>query len=168
MMTPRLSPLLFAACLWLATPLLASAQTLTVEDYLEIQKLVSSYPYALDTGANDGYMYADLFAEGAEFIRPYTVGRDNLAKLALDQPHGPEYVRHFLMNQLIEPAPGGATGKQYLVVIDIGEAGKPSGIFIAGHYDDVYVKTDDGWRFKRREFIPSRSGVQPPEAGRGR
>jgi hypothetical protein len=146
----------------------AQTQTLTVDDYLEIQKLVHSYAYALDTGADNGYMYADLFADGAEFIRPYTVGRDNLAKLALAQPHGPQYVRHYLMNQLIESTPAGVTGKQYLAVIDIGESGAPSGIFVGGHYEDVYVKTAQGWRFKRREFIPSRSGVDPPEAGRGR
>ena len=148
-------------------PVAAPAASLTVDDYLEIQKLVTSYPYALDTGADDGYMYADLFAEDGEFIRPYTVGRDALAQLALDQPHGPEYVRHYLMNQLIEPSAQGATGKQYLAVIDIGEAGRPGEIFVGGHYEDEYVETADGWRFRRREFIPSRSGAQPPEAGRG-
>jgi hypothetical protein len=142
----------------------APAGKLTVDDYQQIQQLVSSYPYALDTGANNGYMYADLFAPDGEFIRPYTKGRDNLATLALDQPHGPAYVRHFLANQLIEPTADGAIGKQYLVVIDIGEGQKPSSIFLGGHYEDVYVKTPQGWRFKRREFIPSRAGVQPPEA----
>ena len=141
-----------------------STPKLSAEDYQQIQQLVASYPYALDTGANNGYMYADLFTADGEFIRPYTKGRDNLAKLALDQPHGPAYVRHFLANQLIEPTADGAIGKQYLVVIDIGEGQQPSGIFIGGHYEDVYAKTPQGWRFKRREFIPSRGGVVPPEA----
>ena len=138
--------------------------TLAAMDHLEIQQLLARYSFALDTGADNGYMYADLFAPDGEFIRPYTKGRDNLATLALDQPHGPAYVRHFLANQLIEPTADGAIGKQYLVVIDIGEGQKPSSIFLGGHYEDVYVKTPQGWRFKRREFIPSRAGVQPPEA----
>ena len=142
----------------------SSTAKLSVEDYQQIQQLVASYPYALDTGANNGYMYADLFTADGEFIRPYTKGRDNLAKLALDQPHGPAYVRHFLANQLIEPTADGAIGKQYLVVIDIGEGQKPSGIYIGGHYEDIYAKTPQGWRFKRREFIPSRGGVTPSEA----
>jgi hypothetical protein len=129
---------------------------LTAEDYVEIQQLVVSYPYALDTAANNGFDYADLFAPDGEFIRPPTKGRDNLAKLALDQPHGPNYVRHYLANQLIEPTADGAVGKQYLVVIDVGESGKPSTLFLGGHYEDVYAKTDAGWKFKRREFIPSR------------
>ena len=27
-----------------------------------------------------------------------------------------------------------------------------------GHYEDVYVKTDKGWRFRRREMIRMQSG----------
>ena len=150
------------------TPLQAQAAapkagTLTAMDYVEIHNLVAKYARGNDTCGNNGYMYADLFAPDGEFIRPPTKGRDNLAKLALDQPHGPMYVRHFLANQLIEPTADGAIGKQYLVVIDIGEAGKPGSIFIGGHYEDIYTKTPAGWRFKRREFIPSQAGVTPPE-----
>jgi len=141
-----------------------AAGRLSVKDYQDIQQLVATYPYALDTGANGGYLYADLFTADAEFLRPYTRGRDQLAKLALDQPHGPAYVRHFLMNQLIEPTADGAAGKQYLVVIDIGENGKPGAIYIGGHYEDVYARTAQGWRFKRREFIPSRAGAPAPES----
>ena len=65
-------------------------------------------------------------------------------------------MRHYLTNIVIEPTADGATGKQYLVVLDIGAAGTPSTIFLGGHYEDVYSKTDAGWKFKRREFIPSR------------
>jgi len=132
---------------------------LTAEDYIAIQQLVVKYPYALDTGANKGFDYADLFTADAEFSRPLTKGRDNLAKLALDQPHGPNYVRHYITNHVIEPTPDGAIGKEYLVVIDIGEAGQPGSIFVGGHYEDVYFKTAGGWRFKRREFIPTRSAT---------
>lgn len=139
---------------------------LTAEDYIEIQQLVVRYPYALDTGANNGFNYADLFTPDAEFTRPLTKGRDNLAKLALDQPHGPNYVRHYITNHVIEPTPDGAIGKEYLVVIDIGEAGQPSSIFVGGHYEDIYAKTAGSWRFKRREFIPTRSATPAPAAPR--
>src|SRR5688572_17039412 len=43
--------------------------TLTSMDYIEIQQLVSRYPYALDTGADGGYLYADLFTPDGVFIR---------------------------------------------------------------------------------------------------
>jgi hypothetical protein len=144
-------------------PRATGLRNLTAEDYIEIQQLVYTYPYALDTAANNGFNYADMFAADGEFIRPPTKGRDNLAKLALDQPHGPNYVRHYLTNIVIEPTNDGAVGKQYLVVLDIGAAGQPSTIFLGGHYEDVYSKTAAGWKFKRREFIPSRAATPPAQ-----
>jgi len=140
-------------------PRATGLRNLTAEDYIEIQQLVFTYPYALDTAANNGFNYADMFAPDGEFIRPPTKGRDNLAKLAIDQPHGANYVRHYLSNIVIEPTADGAIGKQYLVVLDIGAAGTPGTIFLGGHYEDVYSKTDAGWKFKRREFIPSRKAA---------
>ena len=89
--------------------------------------------------------------------------------LANTQPRGAKYVRHFITNHVIEPAPGGAIGKEYAVIIDIGENGNPSGIALGGRYDDEYVKTPQGWKFKNRTFTPSRVDVQPPPAaGAGR
>ena len=95
-------------------------------------------------------------------------GHDNLAKLATQEPHGAQYVRHFITNHVIEPSPGGAIGKEYAVIIDIGEGGKPSGIFLGGRYDDEYVKTPEGWRFKMRTFTPSRVDVPGAAAAGGR
>src|ERR1700710_1778818 len=62
--------------------------TLTPQDYIEIQQLVSSYPYGLDENTDNGETYARLFAPGAVFGRPRTEGHDNLAALANTQPHG--------------------------------------------------------------------------------
>lgn len=140
--------------------------SLTPQDYIDIQQLVSSYPYGLDENTDNGESYANLFAPGAVFTRPRTEGHENLAALANGQPHGAHYTRHFITNHVIEPAPGGAIGKEYAVIIDIGEDGKPGGIALGGRYDDEYVKTPQGWRFKTRAFTPSRADVVPP-AGRG-
>jgi SnoaL-like domain len=130
--------------------------TLTPADYIEIQQLLARYAYALDTGANDGYMYADLFAaDGVAFT---TTGRDNLAKLALAEPHGPNYVRHFPMTAIVSASPEGATGTQYLVMIDIGDEGHLNSVHLGGRYEDTYVKTPGGWRFKSRTLIRSKSG----------
>ena len=142
--------------------------TLTALDYIEIQQLVSSYPYGLDGNTDGGESYANLFAPGAVFGRPRTEGHENLKALANTQPRGAKYVRHFITNHVIEPAPGGAIGKEYAVIIDIGENGNASGIALGGRYDDEYVKTPQGWKFKNRTFTPSRVDVQPPAAGAGR
>ncbi len=144
------------------------ASTLTAMDYIEIQQLVSSYPYGLDGNTDNGESYANLFAPGAVFGRPRTEGHENLKALANTQPRGAKYVRHFITNHVIEPAPGGgAIGKEYAVIIDIGENGGPSGIALGGRYDDEYVKTPQGWKFKSRTFTPSRVDVQPPPAAGG-
>lgn len=142
---------------------------LTPQDYIDIQQLVSSYPYGLDGNTDNGATYASLFAPGAVFGRPRTEGRENLMALANTQPRGANYVRHFITNHVIEPAPGGAIGREYAVIIDIGENGNPGRIALGGRYDDEYVKTPQGWKFKTRTFTPSRVDVQPPPAtGTGR
>jgi hypothetical protein len=143
----------------------AFSSTLTPLDYIQIQQLVASYGQALDNGLNhgdNGDAYASLFGPGAVFGRPYTQGADALKALARTQPHDIHYSRHFLTNIVIEPSPEGAAGRQYLVVIDQGENGKPSSVLIAGHYEDVYMKTPAGWRFKQRTLFPARTGPPPP------
>jgi hypothetical protein len=52
-------------------------------DYIEIRQLVNRYAFALDTGSNNGYDYADLFAPDGEFMRPYAKGREQLAALVV-------------------------------------------------------------------------------------
>src|SRR6058998_3804240 len=113
-----------------------SAPALTAQDYLDIQALANRYAYGLDTGAENGTgsVYASVFAEDAEFHGPPAVrggqpfdaaGREALRKFAVPG-RGSAYVRHFMSNHLIEASPEGARGKVYLLVIDIGQDGKPT------------------------------------------
>jgi hypothetical protein len=143
----------------------ARGPVLTAEDYIEIQQLVGRFPFALDENINNGASYANLFTSDGVFNTHRTEGREKLAQLAVEQPHGPGYIRHFITNHVIEASSDGATGKEYLVVIDIGDSGRPNSVFLMGHYDDVYAKTSEGWRFKWRTFIPARSG--DPRAASG-
>jgi len=133
---------------------------LAAEDYIEIQQLVARYPYALDQNPDEGLSYANLFTPDAVFRQPRTEGRQNLARMASGAPHGAKYARHFLANHVIEATPDGAVGKQYLVAVDIGESAQPSSIFLGGHYEDVYAKTPEGWRFKTRTFIASATATE--------
>jgi hypothetical protein len=121
----------------------------------------------LDSGAENGTgsVYASVFAEDAEFHGPPATqngqpfdakGRDALQKFAVPG-RGTGYVRHFMANHLIEASPEGARGKVYLLVIDIGQDGKPTSVNMGGHYEDVYVKTAQGWRIKTRNFYRSKS-----------
>jgi hypothetical protein len=137
-----------------------SSPRLTAQDYIEIQQLVSRYPYALDQNPDEGASYANLFTSDAVFRQPRTEGRQNLATMASRAPHGAKYTRHFLANHVIDATPEGAIGKQYLVAVDIGEMGQPSSIFLGGHYEDVYARTPEGWRFKTRTFIASATATE--------
>ena len=131
---------------------------LTAQDYIDIQQLVARYPFALDQNIDNGASYANLFTPDAVFRQPRTEGRPALAKLATSQPSGPRYVRHFIANHVIEATPSGASGRQYLVVVDIGAPGQPGSIYLGGHYEDEYVRTPEGWRFRTRTFISSVTG----------
>ncbi len=127
---------------------------LTALDRIEIEQLAIRYTYALDTAADNGYMYADVFTPDGEFVGrqvPLTQGREALARVSRSVRKGnPMYVRHFITNHVIEPSPEGATGTVYLMVVDV-EEGQPSSIYIGGQYKDVYVRTPAGWRIKRRD-----------------
>lgn len=137
--------------------------TLSPIDYIEIRQLAARYGHAVDTGADDGGAYADLFAPNGEFLSPTgraTAGRDDLAELARRTARGPQTAWHYIVNHIIDPTPDGAVGKQFLVHFRYGDPDAPNGVFGGGHYDDVYVKTPDGWRFKSRQFIPSQGTPQ--------
>jgi len=137
-------------------------QALTALDYAEIQQLAARYSYAIDTGADNGYAYADLFAPDGSFGK--TTGRDALAATAKPggghYPRGPEFVFHYTSNHVIEATPEGARGKVYVVEMDANERGKAL-IEDGGHYEDTYVKTSQGWRFKTRSFVKTKHGTPP-------
>jgi hypothetical protein len=144
-----------------------NAATLTAMDYIEIQQLVARYAYALDTAADGGDAYAQLFTPDGAFVartgRPYEIkGRARLAAYAAgDLTHrGPAYVRDYATNHIIHPSPEGATGRVYVVWVEVSENGNPGVVQSGGHYDDVYAKTRDGWRIKTRTFVPSRLGAR--------
>ncbi len=96
-------------------------------------------------------------------VRNRVTGRAALASsVTAEQPHGPNYVRHFIFNHVIERTRRGATGKAYVVVIDITPRqpiGFAHSIFTIGRYDDEYVKTAEGWRIKSRVFTAVGGGA---------
>jgi uncharacterized protein (TIGR02246 family) len=135
---------------------------LAAQDILEIQQLVANYSFALDTGADNGYMYADLFTPDGTFGR--TAGRENIAKMVRDghQNSGWDHIMNLITNVAIQPSPEGATGKQYAVAIDTSK--QPNVVYHTGHYQDVYVKTPAGWRFKSRTFTGHAGASQPAQS----
>jgi SnoaL-like domain len=143
---------------------------LTAEDRLEIQELLHRYMFILDAGENHdhGYGYADLFTEDGTFgSRP--PGREALAAAAGRMPDG-TYNRvhtrgahnqiHLNVGEIIVPTVEGARGTSYLLMID----GPSNQIYWAGWYEDVYVKTPNGWRFKSRVHVSGAKAGIPSNA----
>jgi hypothetical protein len=142
----------------------AVAGQLSAMDYIEIERLVASYGHALDNGyatTDNGDAYAGLYTPDATFGQ--STGLPQLAALGREQPQGPQYVRHYLTNHVIEPFAGQAIGKQYLLVADVPEPearakGVPGTVFLGGHYEDVYQRTSEGWRIRTRRLFRAQSG----------
>jgi uncharacterized protein (TIGR02246 family) len=147
----------------------ASTNALTEVDYIEIQQLVRKSAWALDSGDNYGYAYADLFTPDGTFVGTNEggrtlQGRDQLATLARGGTRGHTVQSHFTMNHVVKPSANGATGRAYVVVADVGVVGKPNKVNHGGYYDDEYQKTPQGWRFKRRTYHESKVDVWPASA----
>lgn len=136
--------------------------SLSPQDVLDIQQLVARYGYVLDNGAEGGKAYADLFTDDGVFASPQATvsGREALLKFASGHRpgQGPAYVRNFATNVKLEPTADGARGRVYAVVIAIGENNQPSSVFTGGHFEDTYAKSQAGWKFKRRQFVPNEGG----------
>jgi hypothetical protein len=152
-------------------PQLDTRPRLTALDYIEIEQLSARYAFAIDRCTNGGSDYADLFVADGEFAvandwgaapeqrRFRAIGRDALAAAAGGGPDGcrdPKTlmgygISHIIMNHVITPTAEGATGKSYLLAIGVG--GEPTQTELQGGYEDVYVKTADGWRFRSRIHV---------------
>jgi len=158
----------------------APVQPLTALDYFEIQQLVAKYARAIDTCSNNGYDYADLFAPDGYFaperngkIGNKFQGRERLAEASGGGSLGcknvgwiRQGVKHLYVNHIITATADGATGTVDMLMIGLG--GDPNKIHHEGYYEDTYVKTAQGWRFKSRiHHVPEGGTTGQPQGGRG-
>ena len=146
----------------------AQTGTLTALDYQEITQLINRYAYGIDTCANNGYDYANLFTTDGTFTdrnsdagfaaggRVLAQGREALATLVGGGSRGcaTKLVwtdwSHLMLNHEITPTADGAAGRMYLV--QLGMNG-PGSVARHGGYEDVYVRTSEGWRIRSRTHV---------------
>lgn len=138
------------------------APRLTAEDRLEIQELFARYSQAFDLPEGTAEAWAGTFtADGA---MGNNTGRQALLeywKKRHDDPNRPT-TRHWTTHLVVTPTSEGATGTCYFMIVN--STMKPPAITSSGVYDDVLVKTPEGWRFKKRV---TRSGApQAPSTSR--
>ncbi len=145
---------------------------LTALDYEQIEQLTNRYAYGIDTCGNNGYDYADVFTADGAFIdrnsdegfkqggRVLARGREALATLIGGGSRGCKTKlvwtdwSHIMSNLVVTPTPEGATGRIYL--LQMGMKG-PGSIERHGGYEDVYVKTPNGWRIKSRTHVRNKA-----------
>jgi hypothetical protein len=150
----------------------AQSGALTALDYQEITQLINRYAYGIDTCANNGYDYANVFTADGAFIdrnsdagfaaggRVLAQGRDALATLVGGGSRGCETKlvwtdwSHLMLNHEITATPEGAAGRIYLV--QLGMNG-PGSVARHGGYEDVYVRTPEGWRIKQRTHVRNKA-----------
>jgi hypothetical protein len=148
-----------------------SAGKLTTQDYIEIEQLTAGYPYKIDNCTNSGYDYADQYTDDAVFgvssawggsPKIWYRGREELAQAGGGGKSGcrprstdagrPE-VHHIVTSQVITATAAGASGKSTLLATTGATNHSPPKIEWQGGYEDTYVRTSKGWRFKSRFHV---------------
>lgn len=131
-----------------------AAPKLTGADIAEIQNLYARYNQGWDFRDVDLYLsaYTDdgVFTTGA--------GEPHAGKAALKKYLTDAFATsvngnatHNNTSILITPTPGGAKGRGYWYVFNV--LSQPPAIMSSGHYNDTFVKTPDGWKFKTRTSV---------------
>ena len=152
------------------TPAPGGVMHLTNDDYIQIQQLIARYPFAIDVCSNAGEDYASLYTPDGEFAvsdqwggggnRTFvTKGHDALARVAggregkcVDPSTSPAYgLSHMNVNIVITPTATGAVGRSYLIAMGLGR--DLTKFERQGGYEDEYVKTPAGWKFKTRTHV---------------
>lgn len=135
--------------LWAAIS--ASAQTLTVEDYLEIRNVIGYYNLGYDSTAraDGGAIVASAFTPDMLFTRDTGQAWRSPKEIA-DQAVRAKGPQHWDSNLIITPDAEGARTFNYSVVLQVEPAGSPAAWRNGGSTRMLLVKTPQGWRIKGR------------------
>lgn len=131
---------------------------LSPEDYIEILQLINEYPRDVDAGAARDASW--MFLKDARSVgmsgAPMVTPQDHkffygslIAKGTGQASKGGN--RHFNTSPVIIGLPNGtARGSSYMIGVSIKGPGEKPTIDLMGKYEDIYVKTSEGWRMKER------------------
>ena len=134
-----------------------------LEDKDAIRELLARYCFLLDSFRLSEF--AALFTADGEWIsrNGTAVGPEAIEKLLrglVPEPAPGQRRKHFTANIIIDLAGDSATVVSNFLVVRDSEAGPA--ISVAGTYDDIVVRTGEGWKFKSRRLshdIAGESGL---------
>ena len=144
---------------------------LTAQDYFEIRELANRYPYLIPTC--DGQGYADMYADDGVFIDKWSnngvkeggirwQGRDKLMEAAgsgILECNKSGLISYMATNHTVTPLPDGTVAGTVYTLAG-GGGGNPDIMRKNDPYEDIYVKTAKGWRFKQRAHVRDKN--RPP------
>ncbi len=117
----------------------------------EIMNLEAECAFAADTGQAD--KYAAIFTDDAVLdFSPYgerLEGREAIRKFRQESPKRVAFSVHYLSNPCIAVNGNAATGRLYWLAA-LTMANTNEGRWSSGYYLDEFVKTEDGWKIKKR------------------
>ena len=124
-------------------------------DHGLIADVVHRYAWALDTGDADAF--ARCFTADGEllwdaFDAPYQwKGADELRRFAAFLRDLPTTAgrQHHVSNLVIDAEGGAVRGRSYVAVM-VRQGAAPYPLTVLGWYEDIYRRTDAGWRIARR------------------
>ena len=145
---------------------------LSPEDYVEILQLQSMYARDVDPGSvrDASWMFSEdsrSVIAGPPMLKPADYKNFYSTLVAPDGQASRGGVRHFNATPVIIGLPDGtARGSTYMVGIWRRDRESRPEVQLFGKYEDVYVKTEDGWRIKSRiwrsdSFVGSDQDVAP-------
>jgi hypothetical protein len=145
---------------------------LAPEDYIEIMQIMSMYARDVDPGSvrDASWMFskdARSVISGAPMIKPIDYKNFYSSLVGPEGQASKGGVRHFNATPVIIGLPDGtARGSSYMVGITQRDRTSRPEVQLFGKYEDVYVKTKDGWRIKERiwradSYVGSRQEVAP-------
>jgi ketosteroid isomerase-like protein len=127
---------------------------LSTEDRVAIEALVTEYAWLLDH--RRWHEVADLCTDDAIlWIRGREiVGKAGLAEWADGRAakKSRRTQHQMTLSRVAANGPDGATGTAALV-LHLAKSGGGSYIDLVGEYEDEYVRTPAGWRFRRRRLV---------------
>jgi SnoaL-like domain len=177
----RTLPAVLLTCFCSAAIAAKQPAKISAQDYAEILQLYAEFNTTLDlrmpdryvkTWTDDGQYQGGRAGDRATPLaerKPDVVGKEALRNMAA----GPmSSQRHSVTNVVVTPASGGATATAYLILMNANTSPPTPGETAV--YHDTLVKTQDGWKFKKRinyrdddPYSPYKGAPPPARQGGG-
>jgi 3-phenylpropionate/cinnamic acid dioxygenase small subunit len=133
-------------------------------DRAEITDLMLEFARALDE--RDWPAYADLYADEGVLELPWgaAIPKSHLAGGTEHELSRYTTTQHLMTNQQVSVTGDTATSRSYLLGVHVYDPERQDGLWVGGvRYDNEYVRTPEGWKFKRVRLTELWRVGEPPE-----